>query len=297
MGEEQDVPGRSRRQLPAREREHQREPAGEDKTTLTDSEDDQDELSSAPASTAQSSSKPKPLPRGKRGKLKKIATKYADQDESDRALALRLLGHSRDTSQTGQEASSQSAAAQAAARTAAVQAQQQRRREQHTRQQEAGLAAEEARRAMHDQGAEVLDESEPTQAVDLDVLIGTPLPGDEILAALPVCAPWTALASYKYKIKLQPGLTKKGKALKEMLGRWDADARDKRKVDESATDTEKIWPREAECVRAWKDAEVVGVIPVAKMRTVMPGGREGGGGGNKGKTKSGRGGKGSKKQR
>ena len=117
----------------------------------------------------------------------------------------------------------------------------------------------------------------------------------------PVCAPWGALAAYKYKVKLQPGQMKKGKAVKEILGRWEAEAKEKRKVDESATDVDKIWPREVECIRAWKDVEVVGVVPVGKMRTVMSGGAGGGGGGGgsgqKGKAKSGRGGKGSKKQR
>ena len=53
-------------------------------------------LSSAPAATKQQLQPPKekqvPLPRGKKGKMKKIKEKYGDQDEEERKLALKLLG-------------------------------------------------------------------------------------------------------------------------------------------------------------------------------------------------------------
>ena len=44
-----------------------------------------------------------------------------------------------------------------------------------------------------------------------------PKPGDELLCALPVVAPYTTLASYKYSIKLVPGSQKKGKAYKQAI--------------------------------------------------------------------------------
>jgi len=118
------------------------------------------------------------------------------------------------------------------------------------------------------------------------------------LEAIPVCAPWSALGRYKYKAKLQPGSTKKGKAVREILGRWTTAASDKRALDESSQDTERIWPREAELIKAWKDTEVFGVLPVGKVRVLMGGGASGakgkasGGGGGGGK----RGGRGSKKK-
>uniref|UniRef100_A0A8C9VER4 Ribosome quality control complex subunit NEMF n=1 Tax=Scleropages formosus TaxID=113540 RepID=A0A8C9VER4_SCLFO len=43
-------------------------------------------------------------------------------------------------------------------------------------------------------------------------LTGQPHPEDVLLFAVPVCAPYTALTSYKYKVKLTPGTQKKGKA-------------------------------------------------------------------------------------
>ena len=136
----------------------------------------------------------------------------------------------------------------------------------------------------------------------LDQFVGQPLPGDEILEALPVCAPWTALGKYKYKVKLQPGAQKKGKAVREILGKWTKAASEARWVDEKSQDTERIWPREAELIKAWKETEVNGIIPVGKLRVLMAGGGAGGGGGGgqgkgaKGKG-GGRGGKGSKKSR
>ncbi|KAL3872530.1 hypothetical protein ACJMK2_035753 [Sinanodonta woodiana] len=51
----------------------------------------------------------------------------------------------------------------------------------------------------------------------LDSLTGIPHPDDELLYAVPVCAPYTCLTHYKYKAKLLPGSTKKGKAAKVAL--------------------------------------------------------------------------------
>lgn len=52
----------------------------------------------------------------------------------------------------------------------------------------------------------------------LDTLVSSPHDDDEVVFALPVCAPYSALASYKYKVKLTPGGQKKGKAAKQAHG-------------------------------------------------------------------------------
>lgn len=54
----------------------------------------------------------------------------------------------------------------------------------------------------------------------LDAFVGTPIPGNEIAAAVPVVAPWSALGKCKYKTKLQPGSVEKGKAVWEIVTRW-----------------------------------------------------------------------------
>ena len=225
--------------------------------------------------------------RGKKGKRKKIASKYADQDEEDRVEAMRLLG-----SAAGQEKAREEAAAKEA-RERELEAQRQRRREQHERAQRRE-ADRERKAAMEDGGGDGEDEGEaPAVNVDLETLVGTPLPGDEIQLAVPVCAPWSALGRYKYKAKLQPGTTKKGKAVREVWGKWAADGQDKKKLDASASDTEKVWPREAELIKAWNEAEVFGVVPVGKVRVMMAGAS---GTGGKDAKKSGRGGRGGKRK-
>lgn len=234
--------------------------------------------------------KPAKGARGRKGKNKKMAQKYAEQDEEDRELAMKLLG-----SKAGEER--RQAESQAKAETKeSVEDARARRRAQHQKAQREGLEAEEIRRLNLEEGVEALDEEEAAQLTQLDSLIGMPLPGDEILEAIPVCAPWAALSRFKYKAKMQPGQQKKGKATREILGKWTKDASDPKKIDSQAEDNERIWPREAELIKGFKEAEVVGVIPVKSVRVMMSGGgaEKGKGGGRGGK--AGRGGKGSKRR-
>lgn len=252
------------------------------------------------ASQTSKASKQTPLPRGKRSKAKKLAAKYADQDEEERALAMRLLG-----SQTGQKAA-ESKAQEQRAKEEQAQLDKQRRRDQHLKAQAVGKAAEDARRAalegnaaQEDDGVD--DEALKENLLNLDAFTGRPLPGDEILSAIPVCAPWSALATYKYKAKMQPGAIKRGKAVKEILMKWDNAGKDPRATDKNSQDKDRIWPREMELIRGWKEAEVVGCICVSKVRVMMGGGQGGGGGGGgngraKKGAKSARGGRGSKKK-
>lgn len=266
------------------------------------------------------------LPRGKRGKAKKAAAKYAEQDEEERKVALALLGAKpKDTANTAADAERNETAARSAAESS--EAQRARRRAQHDLSQSKGLEEEARRRKRladntrldnehddddeHEQQADHGNDApntedvtqDTTSAVQIDSFVGTPLPDDEILEAIPICAPWSALAKYKYKAKLQPGVQKKGKAVREVLGRWLKDAANtdnSRRVDMSSRDTERIWPREAELLRGWREAEIVGVVPVKSVRLVVSGGAAGAGaGGDKKKAGGGkgkRGGRGSKRK-
>ncbi|KAL2355093.1 hypothetical protein BJ546DRAFT_722189 [Cryomyces antarcticus] len=255
--------------------------------------------SSTKATSGSTTPKPQAQVRGKHGKAKKLAQKYADQDEEDRHLAMQLLGSRAAEDKKEAEAATQRSKAEEAA------FQKQRRREQHERAQREGLQAEQLRRLDLDPGIPPADDEDDAAhaTASLDAFVGTPLPGDDILEAIPVCAPWSALGTYKYKAKLQPGAQKKGKAVKEILARWTADLGDRRKVDDRSEDVERVWPREIELVKRWKDTEVINVVPVSKVRVMMSGGaagaqaKAGGGaaGGGKGKG-GGRGGKGSKRR-
>lgn len=233
---------------------------------------------------------PAPLKRGKKGKAKKIATKYKDQDEEDRLAAQQLIGAAAGLEKAEAEAMAK------AAREAELAFQKERRRAQHQRTQKETAEHEEIRRLMLEEGQDVLDEGEEEKMTSFEALVGMPLKGDEILEAIPVCAPWAAMGKYKYKAKLQPGAQKKGKAVKDILGRWVGDMTAKGKLDESSTDTERMWPREVELLKGWKVEEVTNTVPVSKVRVMMAGGSAGGSA-NKGSQNKGWGGKGSKKQR
>ena len=57
----------------------------------------------------------------------------------------------------------------------------------------------------------MLEENEAANLSILDSVTPNPLPEDIIHFAIPVCAPYTALQKYKYKVKLTPGTLKRGK--------------------------------------------------------------------------------------
>lgn len=53
--------------------------------------------------------------------------------------------------------------------------------------------------------------------MELNKLTGKPLEDDVLLHAIPVCAPYSSLSLYKYRVKLTPGSQKRGKASKQCI--------------------------------------------------------------------------------
>jgi predicted ribosome quality control (RQC) complex YloA/Tae2 family protein len=285
--------------------------------TLISTPGDSSTRTSTPVfSTTRTGLKQQPLARGKRTKAKRAQKKYAEQDDEDRALAMQLLGSNRAVERKAE------AEVDKAARDAKAQADKERRKAQHAkaaekerlRRERLEKAAAEGTSAEHGVNGAGLDEDdelskeqleqERRELLDIDRLVALPEPGDELVAAIPVVAPWTALARQKYKIKLQPGAVKKGKVVREILGFWTSLAtRGPRVVDENSREKDKVWRRELDLLKDWRVEEVVGYVPVKGARIVQGGGIGGGvgagagggkgkgvGGGAKGKGKSGGGG-------
>lgn len=240
----------------------------EDPTENPSQLDDDDETMSVATTTF--GNRQSALPRGKRTKLKKAAAKYANQDEEDRKAAISRIGNAAGDAQRETELADRKA------KELADQAAKQRRREQHLRAQAIGRAAEEARRAAATEGDDVDEESQKSDMAALECLVGNPLPGDDIMSAFPVCAPWSALGTYKYKVKMQPGSIKKGKAAREVLGKWQTDVKVAKYIDQRAQDRERVWPREAELIAGVKDTEVISVMSVGRVRVMMAGGNASG---------------------
>jgi predicted ribosome quality control (RQC) complex YloA/Tae2 family protein len=227
-----------------------------------------------PTSTSALPSSSRKLPqgpqvRGKHGKRSKQKTKYAHQDEGDRALALRLLGSTASKEKFMFETRAK------AAREEQLAVQKERRQEQHSRAQQTGKESEEARRQKIEHGAELLDEDELADLSLLENYVGTTLPGDDILDCLVVCGPWDALGSrLRWRVKIQPGAVKKMKAVQEILGSWSHTIREKENqskvgVDEQGYEELKVMKREAELVKNLRDVEIMGCVPVGKCRVMV----------------------------
>ncbi|KAI1124210.1 fibronectin-binding protein A N-terminus-domain-containing protein [Nemania abortiva] len=246
--------------------------------------------SSTPEPSTQHKKKGQQPKRGQRAKAKKIAAKYKDQDEEDRAAIEALIGSAAGRQRAEAEAKAK------AEREAALEAARERRRAQHQRQQRETAEHEEVRKLMLDEGIETLDPDEVANLSPLDALVGTPLPGDEILEVVALCAPYSALGRCKYKVKLQPGTQKKGKAVKEILEGWKAASNKKGVIDEKSLDKERMWPREVELIKAMKPEDSINTVPMKSLKVMSSGGASGSGGGGGGQGKGKGGGKGGKKK-
>ncbi|KAK5946003.1 hypothetical protein PMZ80_000142 [Knufia obscura] len=261
-----------------------------------------------PPTTSKPTQKQKPTPtkRGANTKAaKRRAAKYALQDEEDKALAMQLLGTTKDQQRKAAEEEAK------LVRERKNEADRERRRAQHNKAAEAEkarqekLARSQANNNETGEGGAVEEEDDEQSAEqaaieraehsNIDLLVSEPVPGDELIAAIPVCAPWSALSKNKYKVKLQPGSLKKGKALKEIVGIWAGlGSKGAKVVDEKNADKERVWAREVELVKGWRVEEIVGVVPVRGVRIVMGGGAGANNALSKGKGGS-RGGKGKKR--
>ncbi|CEF62205.1 Nuclear export mediator factor NEMF [Strongyloides ratti] len=73
----------------------------------------------------------------------------------------------------------------------------------------------------HEEPEEVSDDEDDEKKDDdlsiINMLVGNPLPEDELLGSLIVVAPYQTLQNYKYRVKLTPGTGKRGKAAKQAV--------------------------------------------------------------------------------
>ncbi|KAK2500498.1 hypothetical protein MC885_008931 [Smutsia gigantea] len=88
-----------------------------------------------------------------------------------------------------------------------------------------------------------------------DSLTGQPHPEDVLLFAIPVCAPYTTMTNHKYKVKLTPGVQKKGKAAKTALN--------------SFMHSKEATVREKDLFRSVKDTDLSRNIP-GKVKVSAP---------------------------
>ncbi|XP_047959508.1 ribosome quality control complex subunit NEMF [Salvia hispanica] len=205
--------------------------------------------------------------RGQRGKLKKIKEKYADQDEDERNLRMALLGAAGKSKKNIENTENEKAAAEKVVKptTGAADAVKicynckkvghtSRECPEHpddTKKSKTGGKIESAENEMdkvmmEEDDINEIGEEEKEKLNDVDYLTGNPIPSDVLLYAVPVCAPYNALQTYKYRVKLIPGSLKKGKAAKTAMNLFGH-------MPETSS-------REKELMKACTDPELVAAI-------------------------------------
>jgi len=182
--------------------------------------------------------------RGKKGKLKKIKEKYKDQDDEERELRMQIL------QSQGKEKESKN------------------KKNKRGMEQLYGKAKSTAPKEKRPppkpkteiiDGEEVVVEEEKVAVNDetdmLDSLTGVPVAEDELLFAVPVCAPYNTLLNYKYKVKLTPGNGKRGKSCKTALAMFLGD--------------KNTIPREKDLLKSVKDQDLARNLP-GKVKLSAP---------------------------
>lgn len=225
----------------------------EDNTPESDSESVSE---TASVSNESKVNKAVPIPRGKKAKLKKIAKKYADQDEEERRLRMDALGVLKQVEQREEQKLKEVLEKlEATKRFEEREAAKERRRKQEEKEYQKYILQE----------AES-DESSITNYLEiLDSFVPKPSSQDHIINMVPVFAPWQSLQKFKYKVKIQPGSGKKTKSITDSLNYFT-----NRKMDNSASDVDLDWPAEREIIKTMKPNDMVGVFTVSKVKLVLP---------------------------
>uniref|UniRef100_A0A5F4W799 Ribosome quality control complex subunit NEMF n=1 Tax=Callithrix jacchus TaxID=9483 RepID=A0A5F4W799_CALJA len=178
-----------------------------------------------------------PMKRGQKSKMKKMKEKYKDQDEEDRELIMKLLGSAgSNKDEKGKKGK------KGKTKDEPVKKQPQKLRGGERVSDNIKKESPFLEVITHElQDFTVDDPHDDKEEQDLDQqgneenlfdsLTGQPHPEDVLLFAIPICAPYTTMTNYKYKVKLTPGVQKKGKAAKTALNSFmhfkEATAREK----------------------------------------------------------------------
>ncbi|XP_031252959.1 nuclear export mediator factor NEMF [Pistacia vera] len=216
------------------------------------------------------------ISRGQKGKLKKMKEKYADQDEEERKIRMALLasagkvqkddgesenGNGDAAIDEGKKPAGGSEDAPKICYKCKKVGHLSRDCKEHPdhasngransgveRNSHAGMddTAEMDRVAMEEDDIHEIGEEEKGRLNDVDYLTGNPLPNDILLYAVPVCGPYSAVQSYKYRVKIIPGTAKKGKAAKTAMNLF--------------THMLEATQREKELMKACTDPELVAAI-------------------------------------
>ncbi|XP_008801756.2 nuclear export mediator factor NEMF [Phoenix dactylifera] len=231
------------------------------------------------------------ITRGQKGKLKKIKEKYAEQDEEERRIRMALLASAGKAPKKEKDSQDQDGGAGKITRSGTGQHDSSKicykcKKSGHLSRdcpetiletdQSQGIVNKHAngdvfedldaeldkttsemdRISIEESGIHEIGEEERAKLNDLDYLTGNPLLDDILLYAIPVCGPYNALQTYKYRVKITPGTAKKGKAAKTAMNLF--------------MHMPEVTNREKELLKACTDPELVAAI-VGNAKITAPG--------------------------
>ncbi|CAL4114173.1 unnamed protein product [Meganyctiphanes norvegica] len=204
--------------------------------------------------------------RGQRGKAKKIKDKYGDQDEEERELRMQLLqsagtgkADKKSKGKKGKGTTVQHGHQQNKGKSAEQKPQNKIKDASDTNPTDTDIQSKQSENEKKIVDDEEEEEDDSQQLADdiniINSLTAIPTSEDEILYAVPVCAPYTTMTNYRYKVKLTPGPGKKGKATKQAVSHFMSDK-------ESST-------RDKDLLRAVRDTDLSRNLP-GKVKVSAP---------------------------
>ncbi|MFH4974566.1 hypothetical protein AB6A40_001275 [Gnathostoma spinigerum] len=171
--------------------------------------------------------KPGTMTKRQKHKLDKIKRKYGDQDDEERELRMMLLG-SRGVQQKTDLDEDKNAQSFANAKKLADLCLHEEAERVTVRQQSSDATERQKDNLKEDEVEEELDEADIALMTEeeikmLDSLTWRPLAEDTLLYPLVVVAPYQTMHNFKYKVKLTPGTSKRGKAAKSAIALFQRD--------------------------------------------------------------------------
>ncbi|CAI4226947.1 unnamed protein product [Auanema sp. JU1783] len=134
-------------------------------------------------------------------KMDKMKKKYKDQDEEERELRMTLLGSRGKAKKPEPE----------------VQINEVEEKKEYVKREPVRVKQE----PKNEEDAEEDKEDETAHVEDSEALLpqltGKPVEDDTVIFAIPMVAPYQVFANYKFKVKLTPGTSKRGKSAKSAL--------------------------------------------------------------------------------
>ncbi|XP_073433842.1 ribosome quality control complex subunit NEMF isoform X2 [Dendrobates tinctorius] len=258
--EEENDKSVGRKHLSAKERREikkKKKPDCSEETKLLENAEKAE--ASVPQNAPQGDTAQQPLKRGQKSKMKKMKEKYKDQDDEDRELIMQLLGSAGSIKEEKGKKGKKGKTTEEPAKKQPQKVKGGPGKKPGTGSVEVFLTQDLEEITLEEQDdkddvdpdAPSLEEAENL----LDSLTGQPDQEDVLLFSVPVCAPYTAMTSYKYKVKLTPGTQKKGKAAKTALN--------------SFMHSKETSSREKDLLRSVKDTDLSRNMP-GKVKVSAP---------------------------